>query len=82
MQRLQLTAGILIALAVGAAVAQDAPTPQQPTATSPTAAPAARGRGTPAPTRNPQTPGFVAATTALAFVWKDYPVTKKLSKRP
>jgi hypothetical protein len=63
MQRLQLTAGILIALAVGAALAQDAPT-----ATS--------------PTRDPQTPGFVAATTALAFVWKDYPVTKKLSKRP
>jgi enterochelin esterase-like enzyme len=64
MQRLQLTAGILIALAVGAAVAQDAPAPQQPTATSPTAAPAARGRGTPAqnaaPTQQP------APTTQVA----------------
>ena len=46
----------------GAALAQDTPAPQQPAATTPAAPPAARGRGTPAPTRDPQTPGFVAAT--------------------
>ena len=62
MHRPQLTAGLLIALAAGAALAQDAPAPQQPAATTPAAPPAARGRGTPAPTRDPQTPGFVAAT--------------------
>jgi len=64
-------------IAVGAAaMAQNAPAPQQPAATPPAAqepgattpatttpaAPPARGRGTPAPTRDPQTPGYVQAT--------------------
>ena len=63
MHRPQLTVAILIALAAGAALAQDtAPAPQQPPPATP-AAPAqpARGRN-PAPTRDPQTPGYVAAT--------------------
>ena len=74
--------GLDIAIVVGfiavgaAAMAQNAPAPQQPAATPPAtqepgattpatttpAAPPARGRGTPAPTRDPQTPGYVQAT--------------------
>jgi enterochelin esterase-like enzyme len=60
-----LTVAILVALAAGAALAQDAAAPQQPAVTTPAtpAEPArGRGRGTPAPTRDPQTPGYVQAT--------------------
>src|ERR671912_1602274 len=42
-------------------IAQDTPAPQQPAATTP-AAPPARGSRPPSPTRDPQTPGYVAAT--------------------
>ena len=71
------TPGLSIAIAIGfiaigaAAMAQNAPAPQQPAptpapqepaATTPAPQPPARGRGTPAPTRDPQTPGYVAAT--------------------
>jgi enterochelin esterase family protein len=59
---------IAFVAAAAAAVAQNTPATQPPAATTPasqeTAAttPPARGRGTPAPTRDPQTPGYVAAT--------------------
>src|SRR5688572_5416059 len=72
------TPSLRIAVAIGfialgaAAMAQNAPAPQEPAAATPAAqepaatTPAppqpARGRGTPAPTRDPQTPGYVAAT--------------------
>jgi enterochelin esterase family protein len=78
MKRPGLSIAIVIGfVAVGAAaMAQNAPAPQQPAATPPAAqepaatttpattpaAPPARGRGTPAPTRDPQTPGYVQAT--------------------
>jgi enterochelin esterase-like enzyme len=70
------TPGLSIPIVIGfvaigaAAMAQNAPAPQdpaappaaqQPAATTP-AVPPARGRGTPAPTRDPQTPGYVQAT--------------------
>ena len=64
-----LVAGFIAAGA--ASMAQNAPAPQQPATTAaaqepaaptPTAPPPARGRGTPAPTRDPQAPGYVAAT--------------------
>ena len=62
MHRSHLTVAILVALAAGATLAQDAAPPQQPAVTTP-AAPQqpARGRN-PAPTRDPQTAGYVAAT--------------------
>ena len=71
MRTSRLNVAIVIGfIAVGAAaMAQNAPAQQpttapaaqEPAATTP-AAPPARGRGTPAPTRDPQTPGYVAAT--------------------
>ena len=62
MHRSHLTVAILVALAAGAALAQDAAPPQQPAGVTPVAPQQpARGRN-PAPTRDPQTPGYVAAT--------------------
>jgi enterochelin esterase family protein len=67
----RLNVAIVIAfIAVGAAaMAQNAPAPQPPPVAgaqdpgaATTAPPPARGRGTPAPTRDPQSPGYVAAT--------------------
>lgn len=73
MQTPKLRIAVIIGFIVvgAAAMAQNAPAPQQPAPTTPVAqepaattpaAPPARGRGTPAPTRDPQTPGYVTAT--------------------
>jgi enterochelin esterase family protein len=64
-------AAVIGFIAIGAAAmaqntpqqtAAPTPAPQEPTATTPAPQQPARGRGTPAPTRDPQTAGYVAAT--------------------